>query len=281
MGPHSSEQGNNSYRLPKHCPTEGDRLQWGLTLPSKETLIDISRIGYGPLRTGLQWGLTLPSKETAATAVCTVVTSGFNGASLFRARKHCIRASGNYSERLQWGLTLPSKETRGQVCADKSIDHIQASMGPHSSEQGNVDLRVHLGRGPGASMGPQSSEQGNHKCVTDDYILLRASMGPSLFRARKPPCASLHKTMPKRSMGPHSSEQGNYKTAREAWTRELASMGPHSSEQGNAPLRASRKVLLPASMGPHSSEQGTFRCTREEFDWEMASMGPHSSEQGN
>ena len=59
MGPHSSEQGNEELARER---TEKAWLQWGLTLPSKETA------GYSALSAavhGLQWGLTLPSKETA------------------------------------------------------------------------------------------------------------------------------------------------------------------------------------------------------------------------
>ena len=63
-------------------------LQWGLTLPSKETSGHVRMDAAYEMR--LQWGLTLPSKETS-TADGAVVThrdvQRFNGASLFRARK--------------------------------------------------------------------------------------------------------------------------------------------------------------------------------------------------
>ena len=131
MGPHSSEQGNR--------PLEGDLreivgLQWGLTLPSKETRIhsrrdfDIPGFNGASLfrarklegcsrracwRSVLQWGLTLPSKETPYSHAGFVAhISGFNGASLFRARK-------------QW------KAVVARMLEER------ASMGPHSSEQGN------------------------------------------------------------------------------------------------------------------------------------------------
>ena len=106
MGPHSSEQGNRElvggwhtecrcfngaslFRARKQSPLSAfwgasRVLQWGLTLPSKETRVRaISEI----LEKSLQWGLTLPSKETTMTRFILISLSGFNGASLFRARK--------------------------------------------------------------------------------------------------------------------------------------------------------------------------------------------------
>ena len=62
MGPHSSEQGNIQG------DSRGNRadsrwLQWGLTLPSKET-IGCTLESWDLHTESLQWGLTLPSKET-------------------------------------------------------------------------------------------------------------------------------------------------------------------------------------------------------------------------
>ena len=88
MGPHSSEQGNllssalnipsldsfngaSLFRARKLGTMLGEKpgseisvLQWGLTLPSKETA-DVDAGENRPSHHALQWGLTLPSKETA------------------------------------------------------------------------------------------------------------------------------------------------------------------------------------------------------------------------
>ena len=136
------------------------RLQWGLTLSSEETYW-IERVSFSG--GGLQWGLTLSSEETRRTAFrfgrAASASMGphsfergnqagsptdqdsitrFNGASLFRARKHgvttalylrqnCFNGASLFRARkrvhesstmqpdtvLQWGLTLSSEETFG------------------------------------------------------------------------------------------------------------------------------------------------------------------------
>ena len=58
----------------------------------------------------LQWGLTLPSKETWTRSMTSGCLSSFNGASLFR-RETFWRDCLGLAFSLQWGLTLPSKET--------------------------------------------------------------------------------------------------------------------------------------------------------------------------
>ena len=89
-------------------------LQWGLTLSSEETFTTAGR----RLPNGrLQWGLTLSSEETRpGTRIRLAATSGFNGASLFRARKHGV----------------PKLELQAKI----------ASMGPHSFERGNWTFAI-------------------------------------------------------------------------------------------------------------------------------------------
>ena len=122
-------------------------LQWGLTLSSEEKLNPIALTSMDLL----QWGLTLSSEETASYGRLPPYPrlkrasmgphsfergncrgnsvprpAGFNGASLFRARK------------LLPYTTCP--ELRG------------ASMGPHSFEQGNSDILKSGPRFNGASL---------------------------------------------------------------------------------------------------------------------------------
>ena len=110
MGPHSSEQGNLlGYDVARPLSV---RLQWGLTLPSKETIQERQTseqalvASMGPHSS--EQGNQRQSEHYLW------VQRRFNGASLFRARKQII-VSCKCSPRsmLQWGLTLPSKETRG------------------------------------------------------------------------------------------------------------------------------------------------------------------------
>ena len=132
MGPHSYEQGNDPdtdpFDLPEYrfngasllrarkqpklpCPPAViARLQWGLTLTSKETLDSVLQEAR---KRRLQWGLTLTSKETALAS----------------------NLSASPQSMLQWGLTLTSKET-GQGARYREAAR-NASMGPHSYEQGN------------------------------------------------------------------------------------------------------------------------------------------------
>ena len=133
MGPHSSEQGN----LEPACGNDSQgNASMGPHVPCKETTrrwrtsteasmgphsSEQGNFAWGAItltiwRTTLQWGLTLPSKETCTESLERGVAlhTGFNGASLFRARK---REANAYDDRRRW---------------------IAASMGPHSSEQGNA-----------------------------------------------------------------------------------------------------------------------------------------------
>ena len=137
------------------------------------------------LEVWVQWGLTLPSKETSTP------TLRFTGIPV-----------------LQWGLTLPSKETRMSANIYMLGFRNHASMGPHSSEQGNVRSaginrkllpaqcfngaslfrarkRVSARRFlvPDASMG--SSEQETIPYLAKGSVAWQCFNGASLFRARK------------------------------------------------------------------------------------------------
>ena len=182
MGPHSYEQGNGPDPA---LFDSGPVASMGPHSYEQGNLPDVVSM----MQTGaLQWGLTLTSKETRAPAGGdTQGQRGFNGASLLRARKPARptgRTGGEY--RLQWGLTLTSKETGATDRANRR--RVQASMGPHSYEQGNVNPRTMPIAHLRASMGPHSYEQGNQ------------GNGRNLFR-------NSHA-----SMGPHSYEQGNQDT---------------------------------------------------------------------
>ena len=169
-------------------------LQWGLTLPSKETMSVSGECLPITSDTRLQWGLTLPSKETEPSQGGDTYVKywrSFNGASLFRARKLGVGRINDetrpWKTLLQWGLTLPSKETRQD--GRSTMDCTQASMGPHSSEQGNRSMaQIARDKIPGAY----------------------SFNGASLFRARKLWIAlGFRDENGIASMGPHSSEQGN------------------------------------------------------------------------
>ena len=101
MGPHSSEQGNFAADAAQRDGASKLPLQWGLTLPSKETVAKMSTTRYNLHPFLLQWGLTLPSKETGSTGRW--------------SRARCI-------DQLQWGLTLPSKETCALRTGTMTID---------------------------------------------------------------------------------------------------------------------------------------------------------------
>ena len=252
MGPHSYEQGNS-----------GD-------------------YGIEQLASKLQWGLTLTSKETLTARLFSPQNrNSFNGASLLRARKQHLLGLGQvYLDRLQWGLTLTSKETRCQAGKQRP-DH-QASMGPHSYEQGNEGDRPQHRLHAYASMGPHSYEQGNSSYASSPVgVGLLASMGPHSYEQGnlRPPAPVAGRR--DASMGPHSYEQGNTERIEETVTSLTASMGPHSYEQGNWVEEAQGRRRLPASMGPHSYEQGNESRVLPERIVPVASMGPHSYEQGN
>ena len=163
----------------------------------------------GPVRCRFNGASLFRAKETPTKTWIASSANRFNGASLFRARKHVVPITALIAAMmLQWGLTLPSKETSwphryrlickllqwGLTLPSKETllpeldptGPLAASMGPHSSEQGNaMDIRVRLVSRRIASMGPHSSEQGNVGVTSDIERRKRASMGP------------------------HSSEQGN------------------------------------------------------------------------
>ena len=107
MGPHSFERGKrvmNASSVSTVVP-----LQWGLTLSSEET----SR-----LRRQRAWHKASMGPHSFERGNPQAATRwhdcglGFNGASLFRARKLERAALEVFNEELQWGLTLSSEETR-------------------------------------------------------------------------------------------------------------------------------------------------------------------------
>ena len=115
MGPHSSEQGNATItNSPSGLQVCSMKLQWGLTLPSKETRLTI--VARGRLELSSFNGASLfRARKRLFIGKYVSCFLGFNGASLFRARKRyglwisaCADSAGCS---LQWGLTLPSKET--------------------------------------------------------------------------------------------------------------------------------------------------------------------------
>ena len=229
MGPHSFERGNRSRS--DTSPNARGSLQWGLTLSSEETGRNL--LPTKPV-TRLQWGLTLSSEETrrdlqdsrphlnrfngaslfrarkhVGEATRTFRQWGFNGASLFRARKlGTDPVPGTYTVVLQWGLTLSSEETSS--LAHPSPASGVASMGPHSFERGNLGDRNEGVVGSRASMGPHSFERGNFDAVGNISRIEAASMGP------------------------HSFERGNTLIPVSVLPVSAASMGPHSFERGNS-----------------------------------------------
>ena len=195
-------------------------------------------------------------------AVIAMNCPGFNGASLFRARKpgsisstcqrygarnasmgphsseqgnrnvvynsrfmgprsseqgNCSESKQQYQRRLQWGLTLPSKETRERVQPPLEMGVTGASMGPHSSEQGNrigvVLPRVAL------------------RSITLQWGLTLPSKETCLGCSRMPVdiCRLLQWGLTLPSKETRNAEARRYQHDAVAW----ASMGPHSSEQGN------------------------------------------------
>ena len=182
MGPHSSEQGN---------------------LASEERTTTLRHASMGPHSS--EQGNSPSGIES------NLRSEGFNGASLFRARKR---------ESEGVGVTV-----RGT-----------ASMGPHSSEQGNEILSQSWSMTANASMGPHSSEQGN---PTPPRLGAGSDMlqwGLTLPSKETPALVDYSGLTRSASMGPHSSEQGNFCCLGVACDLYDASMGPHSSEQGN-PVR--------------------------------------------
>ena len=137
MGPHSSEQGNHGL-LPRWQDNQEAQLQWGLTLPSKETrgsgydrnALVIASMGPHSSEQGngstartsvsiqtLQWGLTLPSKETQQTRKGIPMTSQLQWGLTLPSKETRIQCQVLVitPKTLQWGLTLPSKETANDV----------------------------------------------------------------------------------------------------------------------------------------------------------------------
>ena len=130
MGPHSSEQGNEGDLSGKPYI---QMLQWGLTLPSKETnrrvvqttLITPASMGPHSSEQGNQVGIFSRLNREI----------GFNGASLFRARKQA-NSSMNWQrqQQLQWGLTLPSKETCSRTTCHSRLIVLQWGLTLPSKE---------------------------------------------------------------------------------------------------------------------------------------------------
>ncbi len=110
------------------------RLQWGLTLSSEETG---RHCGRGDCRVVLQWGLTLSSEETSTSGTDFFRGLGFNGASLFRARKRGNRSRGVIGRGRFNGASLFRARKRVPLPHQRGCP--RASMGPHSFERGNQD----------------------------------------------------------------------------------------------------------------------------------------------
>ena len=108
-------------------------------------------------------------------------------------------------------------------------------MGPHSSEQGNLDYPDYWNWYKGASMGPHSSEQGNRTLPESRSRSERRFNGASLFRARKPCKCRRRRHLPCPSFnGASLFRARKLLLAFVCLIHQLtASMGPHSSEQGN------------------------------------------------
>ena len=160
-------------RLAVVTPDRGKMLQWGLTLTSKETGGQ-SRI-HLQLKE-LQWGLTLTSKETSPESDNRQSRkSCFNGASLLRARKlGRTRAARIAAFRLQWGLTLTSKETGRASGRRRRLHGFNGASLLRARKRGNA---VHCGPYLAqASMGPHSYEQGNSLSASISHNLNSNSM---------------------------------------------------------------------------------------------------------
>ena len=81
--------------------------------------------------------------------------------------------------KLQWGLT--SSEQGNTYSAFRGErDMKQASMGPHSSEQGNLGRHRRGVVNFGASMGPHSSEQGNDDSAANEETRTQLQWGLTL-----------------------------------------------------------------------------------------------------
>ena len=83
MGPHSFERGNESGLM--ICSALG-LASMGPHSFERGNLV--SPVSYTLSIMALQWGLTLSSEETRVRSDISALSRGFNGASLFRARKH-------------------------------------------------------------------------------------------------------------------------------------------------------------------------------------------------
>ncbi len=156
MGPHSSECGNHSQT--STAATAVTTLQWGRTHLSAETgislycLLQVPVASMGPHSSEcgntsicadvrppalLQWGRTHLSAETSP-----MTRSSRSSVQLQWGRTHLSAetylryATCSPQRRLQWGRTHLSAETR--FCHYKKDGKLYASMGPHSSECGNV-----------------------------------------------------------------------------------------------------------------------------------------------
>ena len=180
MGPHSSEQGNQVHRLVltpgpgasmgPHSSEQGN--QWG-------------RVAREGGKRRLQWGLTLPSKETGDR-----VGGEIDALPLASMGPH---SSEQGNSPFVFLIEMNNDASMGPHSSEQGNDTLihrfdeggKASMGPHSSEQGNsiwdgfgfgnmlgfngaslfrarklVGGRNAVPVKP-ASMGPHSSEQGN------------------------------------------------------------------------------------------------------------------------
>ena len=209
MGPHSSEQGNRTeLGLPAnytnasmgpHSSEQGNPYQ-------RSPTPYVNRASMGPHSS--------EQGNSGALHLWGRALSCFNGASLFRARKPASASTSQAAPRRFNGASLfRARKPEHEQVIDSSLD---ASMGPHSSEQGNFATRISASptcRGFNGASLFRARKRNLHDSA--EVACFRFN-GASLFRARKP-CGAT----PERrrhcpaSMGPHSSEQGNYPRSRE------------------------------------------------------------------
>ncbi len=195
-------------------------------------------------------------RAPGGSAPCT----SFNGAALFRARRDvdwlpllCVLRV------LQRGRALSSAESADTV-AD-ALDAAIASTGPRSFERGEVVGNRRRGRAADASTGPRSFERGE---LSRQRSLARSSRGfngAALFRARR----AAAPRRPSRTGGCFNGA-ALFRARRE---RERcvsrkgfpASTGPRSFERGEAITASEACALWLASTGPRSFERGevTYR----------------------
>ena len=182
MGPRPSGRGNPDFFHGMQLGSEW--LQWGLDLPVEETSLHIEPCRQP--RAELQWGLDLPVEETSrASSTRSTKTSGFNGASTFRSRKHDVPGSGQPP---QWGFngasTFRSRKLGRHPKGPLDAHCFNGASTFRSRKQGR--WRPRRLRLPHASMGPRPSGRGNMTRRMRSSALDTRFNGASTFRSRKP-----------------------------------------------------------------------------------------------